>query len=152
MRDIRHAPDLSQVLDSLPQAVLIVSQTNEIHYANMAAENVFKSSATFLLKNGLNKILPVSSPVFSLIQKVFSNNSAVNEFEIDRSTPRTGKGTIVDAYAAPLAENSDLATIVFRTRGMADRIAHQLSHRSAARSDRCADRRPARRRPSRHAP
>jgi len=134
MVETADAPELSQVLDSLPQAVLIVNRSNDILYANMAAETVFKSSATYLLKSGMNRILPVASPVFTLIEKVFSTGAVVNEYQIDISTPRTGKGTIVDAYAAPLSENSNLATIVFRNRGMADRIAHQLSHRSAARS------------------
>ncbi len=127
-------PDLSQILDSLPQAVLVVSQARHIVYANMAAENTFKSSATTLMKNGMEKTFPIASPVFSLVEKVFASFSPVNEYQIDISTPRTGKGTIVDVYAAPLTDSPELATIIFRERGMADRIAHQLSHRSAARS------------------
>ncbi|MEM9332298.1 MAG: ATP-binding protein [Pseudomonadota bacterium] len=128
------APDLHLVLDSLPQAVIVVGKKHQIFYANMAAESVFKSSAGYLVKQGLKKVLPVSSPVFGLIEQVFTKRSPVNEYQIDISTPRTGEGMIVDVYAAAMAEQENMAILIFRERSMADRIARQLNHRSAARS------------------
>ncbi|MGI9353454.1 MAG: two-component system sensor histidine kinase NtrB [Rhizobiaceae bacterium] len=127
-------PDLSQVLDSLPYAVVIVDQTGVIHYANLAAENVFNTSVSSLFKHGLKRILPVSSPVFEVVNQAFKSRSAVNEYQIDISTPKSGEGLIVDVYAATMGDDPHLGILVFRARSMADRIANQLSHRTAARS------------------
>ena len=126
--------DLNLVLDSLPQAVLVTDKSNAILYANMAAETVFRASSSYLLKHNMAKIIPFGSPVLGLAEQVMKNGSPINEYQIDISSPRTGEGKIVDVYAAPLADNSPYAILVFRERSMADRIDRQLSHRSAARS------------------
>ena len=128
------APDLRLVLDSLPQAVIVTDKNNAILYANMAAENVFRASSSYLLKHNMEKIVPFGSPVLGLVKQVMTKGAPVNEYQIDISSPRTGEGKIVDVYAAPLADNSPKAILVFRERSMADRIDRQLSHRSAARS------------------
>jgi len=126
--------DLSLVLDSLPQAVLITDKDNAIHYANMAAESTFQASSSYLLKHEMKQIVPPGSPVLGLVEQVMRKQAPVNEYRIDISSPRIGEGKIVDIYAAPLADNSDQAILVFRERGMADRIERQLTHRGAARS------------------
>lgn len=126
--------DLNLVLDSLPQAVIVTDKSNDILYANMAAETVFRASSSYLLKHNMKKIVPFGSPVLGLVEQVLNKRSPVNEYQIDISSPRTGEGKIVDVYAAPLADNSPFAILVFRERSMADRIDRQLSHRSAARS------------------
>lgn len=128
------APDLRLVLDSLPQAVIVTDKNNAILYANMAAENVFRASSSYLLKHNMEKIVPFGSPVLGLVKQVMTKGAPVNEYQIDISSPRTGEGKVVDVYAAPLADNSPKAILVFRERSMADRIDRQLSHRSAARS------------------
>jgi len=128
------ARDLSLVLDSLPQAVLITDKDNAIHYANTAAESTFQASSSFLLRHKMKQIVPPGSPVLGLIEQVMRKQGPVNEYQIDISSPRIGEGKIVDMYAAPLADNSDQAILVFRERGMADRIERQLTHRGAARS------------------
>lgn len=128
------SPDLRLVLDSLPQAVIVTDKNNAILYANMAAENVFRASSSYLLKHNMEKIVPFGSPVLGLVEQVMAKGAPVNEYQIDISSPRTGEGKIVDVYAAPLADNSPKAILVFRERSMADRIDRQLSHRSAARS------------------
>jgi len=128
------SPDLRLVLDSLPQAVIVTDKNNAILYANMAAENVFRASSSYLLKHNMEKIVPFGSPVLGLVKQVMAKGAPVNEYQIDISSPRTGTGKIVDVYAAPLADNSPKAILVFRERSMADRIDRQLSHRSAARS------------------
>ena len=126
--------DLNLVLDSLPQAVIVTDKTNAILYANMAAETVFRASSSYLLKHNMEKIVPFGSPVLGLVEQVLNKRTPVNEYQIDISSPRTGEGKIVDVYAAPLADNSPFAILVFRERSMADRIDRQLTHRSAARS------------------
>jgi two-component system nitrogen regulation sensor histidine kinase GlnL len=127
-------PDLQLILDSLPQAVIVTNTENSILYANMAAENVFRASSSYLIKRNMDDIVPFGSPVLGIVNKVMLKNAPVNEYQIDISSPRTGEGKVVDIYAAPLADNSPHAILVFRERSMADRMDRQLSHRSAARS------------------
>jgi len=126
--------DLQIVLDSLPQAVLVADEDNKIRYANMAAENVFRTSSAYLLKHALERFIPFGSPILSLTKQVLSKRSPVNEYQIDISSPRIGEGKVVDIYAAPMADRSKSVILVFRERSMADRIDRQLSHRGAARS------------------
>ena len=127
-------PELTLVLDSLPQAVLVTNRENSILYANMAAETVFRASSSYLSRQTMEKIVPFGSPVLGLTEQVLSKKAPVNEYQIDISSPRTGEGKIVDVHAAPAADNSPFAILVFRERSMADRIDRQLNHRGAARS------------------
>ena len=127
-------PDLSYVLDALPHAVIVVERQGNVRYANLAAENVFNTSAASLFRYGLKRILPYPGAVFEVIEQAFESGSPVNEYQVDISTPKSGEGVVVDVYAAPLGYGEDLGIIVFRARSMADRIARQLSHRGAAKS------------------
>ena len=70
--------DLPSVLDSLPQAVLVVNLDFEITYANSAAETIFHASHQQLAKYGLNQIMPENSPVLELVEQVFREQSPVN--------------------------------------------------------------------------
>ncbi len=127
-------PDLSNVLDCLPQAVLVVGSDTSIAYANAAAETLFHASSAQLIRNGLSKLLPETSDVYSLIAQVFLNRSPVNTYEIDISTPRTGDGMIVEAHGTLVEGEENLAVLVIREKSVAYRIARQLSHRTVARS------------------
>lgn len=126
--------DITLVLDSLPQAVIVTDKNNAILFANMAAEVTFQMSSSYLSKHNMDKIIPFGSPVLGLVERVIKKRVPVNEYQIDISSPRTGEGKIVDIYAAPLVDNSENVILVFRERSMADRIDRQLSHRGAARS------------------
>ncbi len=129
-----YAIESDSVLDSLPQAVLVVDEENSIHYANMAAETMFQSSASFILRSGLEKLVPFGSPILGLVQRVLMKRSPVNEYQIDISSPRTGEGCIVDVNASSLSAIDNMVILNFRERSMADRIGRQLNHRGAARS------------------
>lgn len=126
--------DLSLVMDSLPQAVIVLSGPEKIIYANAAAESIFGMSSSQIMRGGLKSVVPATSPVFQLVHQILDNGSPVNEYQIDISTPRTGEGRIVDIFGTPMGDAADTVVLVFRERGMADRIARQLSHRSSARS------------------
>ncbi|MDJ0613019.1 MAG: ATP-binding protein [Rhizobiaceae bacterium] len=126
--------DPGDILDSLPGAVIIVSEESIIEYVNSTAENIFRSSATYMLGKPLASLLPYGSPIPELVVRTLSTNTPVNEYRIDISTPRTGEGKIVDAHVAPMAQHSTKALISFRERSMAERINRQLTHRGAARS------------------
>jgi len=81
------SPDLRLVLDSLPQAVIVTDKNNAILYANMAAENVFRASSSYLLKHNMEKIVPFGSPVLGLVKQVMTKGAPVNEYQIDISSP-----------------------------------------------------------------
>ncbi len=130
----KQVTDFGLVLDSLPQAVLVTTKDNSIHYANMSAEGVFSASAKYLVRHNLDKFVPFGSPVLNLVDQVLATGAPVVEYQINVSTPRTGPDKIVDVYASPMADNSQFVVLVFRERSVADKIDRQLSHQGAARS------------------
>ncbi len=126
--------DPGDILDSLPGAVIIVDRENVIEYVNSTAENIFRSSATYMLGKLLPSLLPYGSPIPELVDRALSSHSPVNEYRIDISSPRTGEGKIVDVHVAPMTQNSGKVLLSLRERSMAERINRQLTHRGAARS------------------
>ncbi len=128
------APSTEQILDSLPQAVLMARSDRSICYANASAESVFKASASFLRKHSLDDFVPVNSPVLGLVERALNKVGPVNEYQIDISSPRTGVGKVFDVHATVIDGFPGQVLLVLRERGMADRIDRQLSHRGAARS------------------
>jgi len=124
----------TDILDSLPGAIIIVGSESTIEYVNSAAENTFRSSASYMLGKSLPSLLPYGSPIPELVTRAISTNSPVNEYRLDISSPKTGEGKIVDAHVTPMAQNADKVLITFRERSMAERINRQLTHRGAARS------------------
>ena len=126
--------DLALLLDSLPQAVVGLREDYTITYVNTAAEAIFRSSSSYLLKHKLDEFVPFGSPILAVADQVFKAKSPVNDYQIDISSPRIGEGKIVDVYGAPVAHKSEQVILVLRERSMADRLDRQLSHRGAARS------------------
>jgi two-component system nitrogen regulation sensor histidine kinase GlnL len=127
-------PDLNIILDALPHAVLVVDSGGNIRFANALAENIFQASSSYLCKKQLVDFLPKNSSVLSMLVRAHSNHVAVNDYEIDISSPRNGDGVIVNAHVAPISESDDLYLITLRARGLAEKIDRQLNHQSAARS------------------
>lgn len=127
-------PDLSQILDAIPGAVLTVNRSYDVLYANFSAENLLKASAGQMGRMGLAKTIPFQTELQDLVAQVFDKSTALNAYQVDISSPRVGEGVVVDVYAAPLPESAGQAILVFRQRSVADRIDRQLSHRGAARS------------------
>ncbi|MEO0329139.1 MAG: ATP-binding protein [Pseudomonadota bacterium] len=126
--------NFAAVLDGMPNAVLVVDRDISIVYANIAAEGIFKSSSAKLSKQGLEKFVHPQSPLILFVKQFFQNPVPLSEYGLDISSPRTGVGRTIDVYASPVIDRNDLAILVLRERGMADRIERQLTHRSAARS------------------
>lgn len=137
MTELYHSPqpfDLNDILDSLPEAVIIVGAGSVIEYVNSTAENIFRSSATYMRGKPLPSLMPFGSPISELVDRALQTNAPVNEYRIDISSPRTGEGKIVDVHAAPMNQSTVSVLLCFRERSMADRINRQLTHRGAARS------------------
>jgi two-component system nitrogen regulation sensor histidine kinase GlnL len=123
-----------QVLDALPHPVLMVDDNRRILYANLAAEGFFRSSRAFLSRHFIDHFIPFGSPVFALLDQVRIDDSPINEYKVDISSPRIGRDKIVDIYASPAPEQRGHIVLMFQPRTMADKIDRQLTHRGAART------------------
>jgi two-component system nitrogen regulation sensor histidine kinase GlnL len=121
------------VLAALPDPVLVVDEQGTLRYANHAAEEFFDAGKTMLLGLPLPGLLPVDSPVFSLIDSVRRTGASVSEYGVGVDMPRIGPRTLT-VQAAPMGDGSDLVVVTLQGRSIADKIDRQLTHRNAARS------------------
>lgn len=124
----------ANVLDSLPHPVLMVGAEGDVCFANSAAEAFFKASAAILSRQTLGDLLPFGSPVFALVEQVRMHGSLVNEYKVDISSPRIGRGKTVDIYASPAVEAAGAVVLMFQQGSMAEQMDRQLTHRGAART------------------
>jgi two-component system, NtrC family, nitrogen regulation sensor histidine kinase GlnL len=122
------------VLNALPHPILMVAPDGKIADANVAAESFFEVSMLLLRRHHLRDLVPFGSPLLALIEQVRSRGSAVNEYRVDLSTPRTQSERIVDLNVAPVLERPGHVVVMLQERTIADKMDRQLTHRGAARS------------------
>ncbi len=121
------------VLNALPLAVVVVDRNHAIVHVNDAGEQFFHGSAQHLRGQRLQEMIPVDSPLFSLIEQARSGGNAVFEYGLDLNSPRLGRN-FVNVQARPMIEDPEHVVIGIHPRSIADKIDSQLSHRGAARS------------------
>ena len=124
---------VEQIVNALPDPVLVVDQSDSIRYANLAAEQFFQSSAVVLQRQGLTDIVPFDSPLLALVGQVRSRASSVAEYGLILSTSKIGMHR-VDVQISPVTDEPSFFVITLREQGLASKIDHQLQHRGAARS------------------
>src|SRR6188768_3107090 len=122
------------VLNALPHPVLMVAPDGKIAEANVAAEAFFEVSMLLLRRHQLRDLVPFGSPLLALIDQVRNRGSAVNEYRVDLSTPRTQNERLVDLNVAPVPERPGHVVVMLQERTIADKMDRQLTHRGAARS------------------
>ena len=122
------------VLNALPHPILMVAPDGKIVEANVAAEAFFEVSMLLLRRHALRDLVPFGSPLLALIEQVRNRGSAVNEYRVDLSTPRTQSERIVDLNVAPVQERPGHVVVMLQERTIADKMDRQLTHRGAARS------------------
>ncbi|WP_374830876.1 two-component system sensor histidine kinase NtrB [Paenochrobactrum pullorum] len=122
------------VLDNLNQAILVLDGQDHIIYANQEAELFFKSSVTMLRRQELAQLLPVGSPLMSMVAQSRARDVPLQENRLDLSCPRLGDDKISDIYMRPLAEMPMHMLLVFKEKTLAEKIERQLSYRGAAQS------------------
>src|SRR6266550_4729888 len=122
------------VLNALPHPVLMIAPDGKIAEANVAAEAFFEVSMLLLRRHQLRDLVPFGSPLLALIEQVRNRDSAVNEYRVDLSTPRTQSERIVDLNVAPVQERPGHVVVMLQERTIADKMDRQLTHRGAARS------------------
>ncbi|MBF0391453.1 MAG: PAS domain-containing protein [Alphaproteobacteria bacterium] len=125
--------DPALVLNTLAAAVLVLDQDNAVRYVNASAEQLFESGAAHLCTQSLGDLLPIDSPVFSLIEQARGDASAVSEYGVTLDTPRTGHRT-VGVQVASMLEEHGWVVLSLVEQSIALKIGAQLTHRNAARS------------------
>ena len=123
-----------QVLDTIRDAVILVDGADTIRFANLEAEYFFSSSSSYLEGKAISDFIPFSSPLLSLLKQVREEQSPVNEYRVDLSSPRLGQERVVDIHVTPVSDEPGAMVVVFRERSMADKFDRQMTHRGAARS------------------
>jgi len=121
------------ILNALPDPVLMVGEEGAVRFANFAAESFFAVSAEQLCTKRLQDLVPADSPLLSLVEQVHAAGQSVFEYGVTVATPRIGD-RFVTIQVSPVPESVGAVVVTLRERSFADRIDHQLTHRSAARS------------------
>jgi two-component system, NtrC family, nitrogen regulation sensor histidine kinase GlnL len=121
------------ILNSVTACVFVIDPQARIRFVNTSGEQLFQASARYLKGRKLNDFIPHDSPIMSLIDQARNGGSNVSENSITLESPKLGKH-LVNAYAAPLIEDTSLIILTLTKRSLADQIARQLKHRSAART------------------
>jgi len=133
MTEIRLENIAPQILNLIPQPILIIRADNGIMDANSAAEDFFEMGLASLRRRNLDDLLPFGSPLFLLVEHVRSQNASINEYRVDIGNPKIGSDRIVDIHVSPLPQ-ADGIFIMLQERTIADKMDRQLVHRGAARS------------------
>jgi two-component system nitrogen regulation sensor histidine kinase GlnL len=121
------APAISLV----PAPVFSVGSDGRLTYANPAAEQIFRMSASALIRHHIDDVVPFDSPLVHLVGRVRESGAEFAEHDVDLSSPRLGP-IIADITAAPIPDGGVI--VVLQERGVTQRLDRQLLHRGAARS------------------
>lgn len=121
------------ILNSMPDPVVVVNETDDIIFVNIAAEGFLQGSRDVLEAQNLQDIIPHDSPVLFLISKVRRNGNSITEHGIEIATPRIGTHQ-VSISAAPINDNPDSIALVFQQESIAEKLNDNLSQKGAARS------------------
>lgn len=122
------------ILNAIRHPVIMVDSDGRIVFANADAEDFFRSSASLLSRDPIERFVPFGSPLITLINQVRARRAPFNEYRVDISSPRLGTDRLVDLHASPIAEIPGAVVVMFQERSMADKIDRQMTHRGAARS------------------
>jgi two-component system, NtrC family, nitrogen regulation sensor histidine kinase GlnL len=123
-----------QLLDALPNPILVLGRENRVVYANNMAEDYFQTSATALCRLSLADLVPLTSPVLQSVAQLRDIGGALNEYDVTIGSPRHGGVRLADLQSAVMVDVPDHVVIMVLRRSIAQKFELQLSHRGAARS------------------
>ncbi len=122
-----------QLLNALPEAVLVLDGDGVIRFVNLDAQRFLAAGEAMLLGQRLADWLPEDSPIFSLIRQALAEGSSMSEYGLTLETPRIG-AHLVTASVAPIGDPPSQLVVSIREISIAQRFDNQFSHRNAARS------------------
>ncbi len=121
------------VLNALADPVVVLDATGHIDYVNLAAEQFFEASQSWLCERALNDLIPEDSPVFAMIKLVRTEGASLSEYGVTLETPRTGSRQIT-IQVAPITDNPGAVVVSFHDRSIASKMTRQMDSRNAVRS------------------
>jgi two-component system nitrogen regulation sensor histidine kinase GlnL len=121
------------VLNSLANPVLVVGGDGAINYVNLATEQFFDASQSWLCTRALNDLIPGDSPVFAMVEQVRSQGASLSEYGVTLETPRTG-ARLVTIQVAPVTNDAGTVVVSFHDRSIASKMTRQMNSRNAVRS------------------
>ncbi|MCB9948764.1 MAG: PAS domain-containing protein [Rhodospirillaceae bacterium] len=135
---IRRLPPWSEidplnVLNALPQVLLVVGADHRIRFVNFEAQEFFDASEVAMIGLSLTELIPPDSPIFTMIDQAQAQTCTLSDYGVSLDTPRTGH-TMLTVTAAPLSDPPDAVVVTLQPISIARRIDNQLTHRNAARS------------------
>ncbi len=131
--------DALGVLAALPFPVLVVGADDRVDYVNAAAEQFFGHGASVLRDAPLTGVIPVDSPISSLVLQVRATGASIAEYDATLELWNVGQGgrrgtKRLTVQAAPFGESGDAVVLSFQEKSIADGIDRRLLHRDSARS------------------
>lgn len=121
------------VLNALADPIVVLDVDGKIQYANLAAEQFFDASQSWLCERALSDLIPGDSPVFAMISQVSAQGSSLSEYGVTLETPRTGS-RLVTIQVAPIADEPGAVAVSFHDRSIAFKMTRQMDSRNAVRS------------------
>jgi two-component system nitrogen regulation sensor histidine kinase GlnL len=121
------------VLNALADPIVVLDAEGKIRYANLAAEQFFDASQSWLCERALSDLIPDDSPVFSMIRQVGEQGASLSEYGVTLETPRTGS-RVVTIQVAPIADEPGGVAVSFHDRSIAFKMTRQMDSRNAVRS------------------
>lgn len=125
--------DPAGVLYAVPTPVIGLDEGDRIVYVNMAAEHFLQGSASVLKNTKLSNLLPVDSPVFSMIDQSRRQSSVLFEYDLILEGPRIGSH-IVSVQVSPVTDLPGAVIVSLQMRSIADQLYRQFNFKGAARS------------------
>lgn len=121
------------VLNALADPVMVVNRAGAIEYVNLAAEQFFDASQTWLCERTLADLIPGDSPLFAMIDQVHAGGASLSEYGVTLETPRIGS-RLVTIQVAPIPDVPGTVVVSFHDRSIASKMTRQMDSRNAARS------------------
>ena len=121
------------VLATLPTAIIAIDQSYTIRSINLAAEQLFQSSAVSLEGEPLSSILPPQGAIFSLVEQALAKDTPTSAYAVELDTPRTGI-RMMSVHIGLMIDLPGWLVISLLEQTRALKIGQQLEHRHAARS------------------
>jgi len=131
--DDRVSLDADALLNALDSPIVAVSPEHLVLYVNIAAEQLFGESASQIVGQNLEYILPKDTPIHALVREVQGQGISVSEYGLTMETARVPR-QLINIQVSELSDHPGVAVINIFTRSIADKIDRQMTHRNAARS------------------
>ncbi len=131
--DIGASLDADALLNALDSSIIAVSPEHLVLYINSAAEQLFGESATQVVGQSLEYILPKDTPIHALVRQVQGRGISVSEYGLTLETARVRR-QLINIQISEISDRPGVAVINIFTRSIADKIDRQMTHRNAARS------------------